>query len=135
MINLSYILELVYLKFFKSIPSKILMFLGLVATILSIIFKNNYQVVISQLIVYFFFSSLVNCMFYGGCKIGGCLLVLVPILGCIIIILDKFKYFGNINIKIKKILKFLLKYEVLVPNQTNNEKEDTAQKDMPRLQK
>ncbi len=114
--NFSYLFEFLYLKFFRSIPSKLLMFLGLVSTILSVIFKDDNGLIYSQLIVYFFFSSLVNCMYYGGCTIGAWLLIIVPLLGCVIIILDKIGYFKKAKIKLKKLLDFLMKHEILVPN-------------------
>ena len=104
---LNYIISILYSKFLKSIPSKILLFLGLIASILSIIFNGNYKDVLSQLVVYLFFASIVNCMIYGGCNIGAWLLILVPLLGCIILILDKLGYFKNLKIKLKKSLIFI----------------------------
>ena len=114
--NLSFLLEFLYNKFMKSIPSKILMSLGIISTILSLIFRDNFTVIYSQLIVYLFFSSIVNCMLYGGCTIGAWLLIIVPLLGCIIIILDKIGYFKETKQKLKKLLDFLKKHEILVPN-------------------
>ena len=114
--NFYFLFEFLYLKFLRSFPSKLLMFLGMISTILSIIFKDDYRVIYSQLIVYLFFSSLVNCMFYGGCTIGAWLLIIVPLLGCVVIILDKSGYFKNTKLKLKKLLDFLMKHEILVPN-------------------
>ena len=104
--------NIIYLKFFKSLPSKILLFIGFFSTLLSIKFKDNSKIILSQLITYIYFSSLVNCMYYGDCKLSGWLLLIVPILGSLILILSKFSYFDNIKNDLNKIKNILEKLEI-----------------------
>ena len=113
---MDYILNFIYNKFLRSLPSKILIFIGIISAALSIIFKDNIKIVIYQVIAYFLFSSIVNCMIYGGCELGAWSLIIVPVLGAIIIILNKINYFKNLNNKIKKINNYLKKHEIIIPN-------------------
>ena len=113
---MDYILNFFYNKFLRSLPSKILIFIGIISAALSIIFKDNIKIVIYQVIAYFLFSSIVNCMIYGGCDLGAWSLIIVPVLGAIIIILNKVNYFQNLNNKIKKINNYLKKHEIIIPN-------------------
>ena len=113
---MDYILNFIYNKFLRSLPSKILIFFGIFSAVLSIIFKDNIKIIIYQIIAYFLFSSIVNCMIYGGCELGAWSLIIVPVLGAIIIILNKVNYFQNLNNKIKKINNYLKKHEIIIPN-------------------
>lgn len=98
-------------KFFRSLPSKILIIFGIITTIISIFFKESFGIIFAQLITYLFFASLSNCMYYGNCKIRGWIFIIFPILGSIIIILNKLAYFDSIKPELNEINKHLKNFK------------------------
>ena len=56
-------------------------------------------------------------MIYGDCFYSACFLIIIPILTSSIIILDKVGYFNDLKLKLEKILRYLKKNEIIIPNQ------------------
>lgn len=114
---LNNVLKYVYYKFLRSVPSKILIIFGIISFILSFISKDSNHLIFSQILVYLYFASIANCMIYGDCFYSACFLIIIPILTSSIIILDKVGYFNDLKLKLEKILRYLKKNEIIIPNQ------------------
>ena len=92
-------------------PSKILIIFSIISSIISLYFKESFIFVIGQLITYLFFASLANCMYYGNCKIRGWIFIIFPILGSIIVILNKFSYFESLKPELTTINQYLTDFK------------------------
>tara|TARA_B100001758_G_scaffold247000_2_gene263515 strand:+ start:888 stop:1073 length:186 start_codon:yes stop_codon:yes gene_type:complete len=52
-------------------------------------------------------ASYSNCMMFGNCITSAWFVILVPLFGSIIIIIDYLSYFDNLKIKVEKAKRFI----------------------------
>ena len=88
---------------YKSKQSQIIIFLGIVAILISVFKYYNTKLVIIQAIIYYLLAYQSECLVYGNCGTSSWIVILLPSLAITIFILDYLKYFEPI----KKIFKFL----------------------------
>ena len=88
---------------YKSKQSQIIIFLGIIAILISVFKYYNTKLVISQAILYYLLAYQSECLVYGNCNISSWIVILLPSLAITIFILDYLKYFENM----KKRIQFL----------------------------
>ena len=88
---------------YKSKQSQIIIFLGIIAILISVFKYYNTKLVIAQAILYYLLAYQSECLVYGNCNISSWIVILLPSLAITIFILDYLKYFENM----KKRIQFL----------------------------
>ena len=81
----------------RSVPSKLILFLGFVSIVITTIKDFNKQKIFAQAIIYYFIAKNADCLIYGNCGLIAWFTVLVPILGIFIFILDYLGYFEGLK--------------------------------------
>jgi hypothetical protein len=88
---------------YKSKQSQLIIFLGIIAILISLFKYYNTKLIIVQAIIYYLLAYQSDCLVYGNCNVSSWIVILLPSLAIIIFILDYLKYFE----KIKKRTQFL----------------------------
>ena len=86
---------------YYSKQSKIILFLGFIAILISVFEYYSFKLILGQSIVYYLVAFQSDCLVGGNCHISSWMAILVPSLAIIIFILDYLKYFDVIKEKIK----------------------------------
>jgi len=96
----------------RSVPSKLILFLGFISIVITSVKDFNNQKILAQAIIYFFIAKNADCLIYGNCGLLAWFTVLVPILGIAIFIMDYMGYFEGLKIRAQYVEKKI--------NQLNN---------------
>ena len=88
---------------YKSTQSHIIIFLGIIAILISSFKHYNLKLIIVQSIIYYMLAYQCECLVYGNCNSSSWLVILLPSMAIIIFILDYLKYFKSLKTKIKYI--------------------------------
>jgi hypothetical protein len=86
---------------YKSKQSQIIIFLGIIAILISVFKYYNTKLVLVQAIIYYLLAYQSECLVYGNCGVSSWLVILLPSLAITIFILDYLKYFDPIKEKIQ----------------------------------
>ena len=86
---------------YKSKQSLLIIFLGIIAILVSVLKYYNTKLVIVQAIIYYLLAYQSECLVYGNCNTSSWFTILLPSLAIIIFILDYFSYFNNLKKKIQ----------------------------------
>ena len=86
---------------YKSKQSQIIIFLGIIAILISVFKYYNTKLVIVQAIIYYLLAYQSECLVYGNCDFSSWIVILLPSLAITIFILDYLKYFDNLKSKIQ----------------------------------
>lgn len=86
---------------YKSKQSQIIIFLGIIAILISVFKYYNTKLVIVQAIIYYLLAYQSECLVYGNCGVSSWIVILLPSLAITIFILDYLKYFDNLKSKIQ----------------------------------
>ena len=92
---------------YKSKQSQIIIFLGIIAILISVFKYYNTKLVVIQAIIYYLLAYQSECLVYGNCRTSSWIVILLPSLAITIFILDYLKYFDSIKQKIKIIYSSL----------------------------
>jgi hypothetical protein len=88
---------------YKSKQSKLILFLGIIAILISVFKYYNFKLILAQSIIYYLLAFQSDCLVYGNCNISSWMTIIYPSIAIVIFILDYLKYFDNL----KKRLKFI----------------------------
>ena len=86
---------------YKSKQSQIIIFLGIIAILISVFKYYNTKLVIVQAIIYYLLAYQSECLVYGNCSVSSWIVILLPSLAITIFILDYLKYFDTLKSKIQ----------------------------------
>jgi len=88
---------------YRSNQSKVILFLGLIAILISVMKYYSFKLILIQAILYYLIAYQSDCLVYGDCKVSSWISVIYPSLAIIIFILDYLKYFERLKNTTKKI--------------------------------
>ena len=91
------------LSCYSSKQSLIIMFLGIIAILISIVKYYNFKLVAVQAIIYYLLAFQTQCLITGNCNLSSWFVIILPSIAIIIFILDYLKYFESVKDKTKKI--------------------------------
>lgn len=86
---------------YKSKQSLLIIFLGIIAILVSVFKYYNTKLVIVQAIIYYLLAYQSECLVYGNCNVSSWFTILLPSLAIIIFILDYFSYFDILKERIQ----------------------------------
>lgn len=86
---------------YKSKQSQIIIFLGIIAILISVFKYYNTKIVVVQAIIYYLLAYQSECLVYGNCNYSSWFAIFLPSLAITIFILDYLKYFDPIKKKIQ----------------------------------
>ena len=86
---------------YRSKQSQLILFLGLIAIIISIFKYHSTKLVLVQGIIYYLLAYQSDCLIYGNCGISSWIVILLPSLAITIFILDYLKYFDTLKKKVQ----------------------------------
>ena len=92
---------------YKSKQSQLIIFLGIIAILISVFKYYNTKLVIVQAIIYYLLAYQSECLVYGNCGISSWIVILLPSLAITIFILDYLEYFNVMKKNIKYIYSSL----------------------------
>ena len=84
---------------YRSNQSKVILFLGLIAILISVMKYYSFKLILIQAILYYLIAYQSDCLVYGDCKISSWISVIYPSIAIIIFILD---YFNTSRVLIKQ---------------------------------
>ena len=88
---------------YKSKQSKLILFLGFIAILISVFKYYSFKLILAQSIIYYLLAYQSDCLVYGNCGVSSWISIAYPSVAIIIFILDYLQYFDAI----KKRIKFL----------------------------
>ena len=86
---------------YKSKQSQIIIFLGIIAILVSVFKYYNTKLVIVQAIIYYLLAYQSECLVYGNCAASSWIVIILPSLAILIFILDYLEYFDNLKKKVQ----------------------------------
>lgn len=86
---------------YKSKQSQLIIFLGIIAILVSVFKYYNTKLVIVQAIIYYLLAYQSECLVYGNCNTSSWITILLPSLAILIFILDYFSYFDDLKKRIQ----------------------------------
>ena len=92
---------------YKSKQSYIIIFLGIIAILISLFKYYNTKLIVIQAIIYYMLAYQSECLVYGNCNSSSWTVILLPSMAIIIFILDYLNYFVTIKNKIQNIYEKL----------------------------
>ena len=92
---------------YRSKQSKLILFLGLIAILISILKYYSLKLIFIQGIFYYLLAYQSDCLIFGACDTSAWITILYPCIAIIIFILDYLKYFERIKNHTKEIYKKL----------------------------
>ena len=91
------------LSCYKSNQSKLILFLGFIAILISVFKYYSFKLILGQSIIYYLLAYQSDCLVYGNCGVSSWLSITFPSIAILIFILDYLKYFD----KVKERIQFL----------------------------
>ena len=88
---------------YRSTQSKLILFLGFIAILVSVFKYYSFKLILVQSIIYYLLAFQSDCLVYGNCSFSSWVSIAYPSIAIIIFILDYLKYFD----KLKERIKFL----------------------------
>jgi len=101
---------------YRSKQSKLILFLGIIAILISILKYYSFKLILIQCILYYLLAYQSDCLVYGNCKISSWIIVVYPSIAIIIFILDYLKYFDRLKYITKNVYE---KINILNINSSN----------------
>ena len=91
----------IILSCYRSNQSKLILFLGFIAILISVFKYYSFKLILGQSIIYYLLAYQSDCLVYGNCGVSSWISIAYPCVALIIFILDYLKYFDQIKDKIK----------------------------------
>ncbi len=88
---------------YRSKQSKLILFLGFIAILISVFKYYSFKLILGQSIIYYLLAYQSDCLVYGNCGVSSWLSITFPSIAILIFILDYLKYFD----KVKERIQFL----------------------------
>ncbi len=88
---------------YRSKQSKLILFLGFIAILISVFKYYSFKLILGQSIIYYLLAYQSDCLVYGNCGVSSWMSITFPSIAILIFILDYLKYFD----KVKERIQFL----------------------------